>query len=304
MTTSPSVGGAEPASAAAVPSAPSRGPTAMGERSAVVDGDNPGVVITGDVHLHPASSPVKALAGLPAAPPDFTGRGEILAALNTALDPGRPGADPAAGAATERPEAVGAGSTAVLVHAVAGMAGMGKTALALVAAHQALAAGWFAGGVFFCDLHGYTPGASEPVEAFAVAGQVLRAMGLRPEELPATADEVLAVYRSVPANLARQERGVLVVADNAASAGQVRALIPAHCSSGSSAALCSSVRSCRLVTATPAARSPVLGSTWSWNQLPETSLSIGPTTRLRQNLWKHGLSPIECRGWPSHRSAC
>ncbi|MFI9552759.1 NB-ARC domain-containing protein [Nonomuraea endophytica] len=159
----------------------------------------------------------RALAGLPAAPPDFTGRGEILAELQDALDPGRAGAGTA-----------GSGGTAVVVSAVAGMAGVGKTALALVAAHHALRKHWFAGGVFFCDLHGYTPGAGEPGEASAAAGQVLRAMGLRPEELLATAVEVLAVYRSVLADLARAGRGVLVVADNAADTGQVQALIPAQ----------------------------------------------------------------------------
>ncbi|MEV4892443.1 NB-ARC domain-containing protein, partial [Nonomuraea sp. NPDC055795] len=188
---------------------------AVGKRSVAVGGDNYGHIHTGDVHPLQPPALAQALAGLPAAPPDFTGRGVILRQLLDALDPGPGGA--AAG-----------GGSAVVVHAVAGMAGVGKTALALVAAHQAMARGWFEGGVFFCDLHGYTPGASEPVEAGAAAGQVLRALGLRPEELPATGDEVLAVYRSVLTELARKGRGVLVVADNAAAAGQVQELVPAQ----------------------------------------------------------------------------
>ncbi|MFI6296623.1 tetratricopeptide repeat protein [Nonomuraea sp. NPDC050790] len=191
----------------------------MGERSVAIDGDNPGVVITGDVHLHPLPSPVKALAGLPAAAPDFTGRGEILARLTDALHPGS-----ARSGAAE----MDAGATTVVVSAVAGMAGVGKTALALVTAHQALQAGWFAGGVFFLDLHGYTPGVSEPVGAGAAAGQLLRAMGLRDADLPATGEELLTVYQSVLAGYAAEGRGVLVVADNAVSADQVQPLVPAH----------------------------------------------------------------------------
>jgi predicted ATPase len=46
----------------------------------------------------------------------------------------------------------------VVVSAVAGLAGVGKTALAVQAAHAAREAGWFAGGVLFIDLHGVGPG--------------------------------------------------------------------------------------------------------------------------------------------------
>ena len=43
----------------------------------------------------------------------------------------------------------------MVVSAVAGLAGVGKTALAIQAAHAAREAGWFPGGVLFIDLHGY-----------------------------------------------------------------------------------------------------------------------------------------------------
>ena len=43
----------------------------------------------------------------------------------------------------------------MVVSAVAGLAGVGKTALAVQAAHAARQAGWFPGGVLFVDLHGY-----------------------------------------------------------------------------------------------------------------------------------------------------
>lgn len=53
----------------------------------------------------------------------------------------------------------------MVVHALTGMARVSKGALALVAAHRAMAEGWFAGGVFFGDLHGYTPAMGDEVPA-------------------------------------------------------------------------------------------------------------------------------------------
>ncbi|MFC7717262.1 tetratricopeptide repeat protein [Nonomuraea recticatena] len=111
------------------------------------------------------------------------------------------------------------------VMVAAGMAGVGKTALALVAAHRAMNAGWFSGGVFFVDLRGYSPAPSGQVTAAVAAGQLVRAFGVRDADLPRTGEEVLALYRSVLAELARQERPVLIVADNAAVTGQVQPLL-------------------------------------------------------------------------------
>jgi hypothetical protein len=55
----------------------------------------------------------------------------------------------------------------VVVSAVAGLAGVGKTALAVHAGHAARAEGWFPGGVLFIDMHGYdeTPVQSGQVQA-------------------------------------------------------------------------------------------------------------------------------------------
>ena len=152
----------------------------------------------------------RALAGLPAAPAGFVGRTAPLRDVLAFLDPRGPG------------------EPGVLVSAVAGMAGVGKTALALVAAHQAVEQGWFGGGVFFLDLRGYTPDPAERVSAAAAAGQLLRAMGIRDGDLPPTGPERLALYQSVLADRARQESPVLVVADNAAVSGQVEPLLPAQ----------------------------------------------------------------------------
>ncbi|GGS97075.1 tetratricopeptide repeat protein [Streptomyces cinerochromogenes] len=143
-----------------------------------------------------------ALDALPPRAAGFTGRDEELGRLRTALDPAGPG--------TER---------AVLVTAVSGLGGIGKTALAVQAAYAAREAGWFPGGVLFVDLHGYD---DAPVTADQALQSLLRALGVEPNHIPVTADERAALYRSV---LAERE-AVLIVADNASSPEQVRPLLP------------------------------------------------------------------------------
>jgi hypothetical protein len=91
-----------------------------------------------------------ALAQLPSLVTGFTGREAELAQVAGLLDPA-------------------GGTGAVVVSAVAGLAGVGKTALAVHAGHAARAAGWFPGGVLFIDLHGYD---QAPVHA----GQALDAL--------------------------------------------------------------------------------------------------------------------------------
>lgn len=149
----------------------------------------------------------EALAGLPPRPGGFTGRESETAALLRALDP--------AGESKEVP--------AVLVAAVSGLGGIGKTALAVETAHLACERGWFPGGVLFIDLHGYD---QEPVTADRALQALLRALGTPPEHIPATADERVALYRSTLAARARERGAVLVLADNASSPDQVRPLMP------------------------------------------------------------------------------
>ena len=50
----------------------------------------------------------------------------------------------------------------MVVSAVAGLAGVGKTALAIQAGHAARMTGWFPGGVLFIDLHGYDEAPVQP----------------------------------------------------------------------------------------------------------------------------------------------
>ncbi|MEW2286986.1 tetratricopeptide repeat protein [Streptomyces sp. NPDC047841] len=172
--------------------------------SDVVDfrgGDFRGPVIGKAEYRQQAPAPT-ALDALPPRAAGFTGRDEELDRLRVALDPSDPG-----------------GGQAVLVTAVSGLGGIGKTALAVQAAYAAREAGWFPGGVLFVDLHGYD---DAPVTADQALQSLLRALGVEPEHIPATADERGALYRSV---LAERE-AVLVLADNASSPEQVRPLLP------------------------------------------------------------------------------
>ncbi|MFD4555829.1 tetratricopeptide repeat protein [Streptomyces sp. NPDC058469] len=75
-----------------------------------------------------------ATAALPAVPAGFTGRDEDLARLFPVLDPA---------AESELP---------VVICAMSGLGGIGKTSLALCAAHKAVRDGWFPGGTLFVDL--------------------------------------------------------------------------------------------------------------------------------------------------------
>lgn len=102
--------------------------------------------------------------------------------------------------------------------AIDGMGGVGKTALAVHAAH--LLAADFPGGRFYLDLHGFTPGRErvEPEEALRV---LLAALGLAPGRIPDGLAERAALWRSELAT-----RRAIVLLDNAGDAGQVGDLLP------------------------------------------------------------------------------
>jgi tetratricopeptide (TPR) repeat protein len=125
-----------------------------------------------------------------------------------------------------RPGVGRAGGGVMVVSAVAGLAGVGKSALVLHVAHEAVRRGWFEGGALFVDLRGYDERVR--VDAGAVVGMWLRALGVPDDEVPPTADEQAGRLRSVLARLAGQGRRVLLVADNASDADQVLGLVPAQ----------------------------------------------------------------------------
>ncbi|WP_199836133.1 tetratricopeptide repeat protein [Streptomyces sp. TP-A0356] len=110
----------------------------------------------------------------------------------------------------------------VSVYVIAGTAGAGKTSLALRWAHQVRDR--FPDGQLYVNLRGYDPG--QPVTAQEALHRFLTALGIDPQSVPQDVDAAAALYRSLLA-----ERRVLVVLDNAATAGQVRPLLPGSASS-------------------------------------------------------------------------
>ncbi|MFC9940204.1 tetratricopeptide repeat protein [Nocardiopsis alba] len=162
-----------------------------------------------------------ALFSLPPPPTRLVGRIADLEALLGELAPASED-----GTRTDLPQGENA-SSGVVVSALAGMGGVGKTALALAAGAIAHHKGWFCAELFV-DLRGYTPGA-EPLSAHAALDVLLRQMGVDPEDIPVGETERSSFYRSALAALERADdrgRPVLVVADNANTAAQVKPLLP------------------------------------------------------------------------------
>jgi DNA-binding SARP family transcriptional activator/Tfp pilus assembly protein PilF len=136
---------------------------------------------------------------LPAAVGGFTGRACELAALTRLLT-----------------RTDGAMATMV-VSAIGGTAGVGKTALAVHWAHQV--ADRFPDGQLYVNLRGYDP--DQPMPATDALAGFLRALGSRGQDIPAEIEERAARYRSLLA-----DKQMLVVLDNAGSVQQVRPLLP------------------------------------------------------------------------------
>ena len=143
----------------------------------------------------PSRPPGTVPRQLPAPPPAFTGRTAESADLERIPD-----------------------VSTVVITSIDGMAGIGKTALALHAAHRM--AGHFPDGQLFLDLHGYTDGVA-PVEPGDALDRMLRALGVPGDQIPGDLDDRAASYRSRMAG-----RKVLVLLDNAASEAQVSPLLP------------------------------------------------------------------------------
>ncbi|GAB2823765.1 hypothetical protein GCM10022221_22320 [Actinocorallia aurea] len=190
----------------------------MGEvRNTVTGTFNLGVIVQGEhVVLQLPVQLTAAMAGLPAVESSFTGRGQNLEELLEVLAPHPVPAASAGG---------GAGG-AVVVSAVGGMGGVGKTALGVLAARTALDRGWLAGGVLFVDMLGYDR--EEPRDVDGVVAGFLRAMAVPDEHIPADAGERLVLYRSVLEGYANSGRPVLVFIDNVSDTGQARRLLPGH----------------------------------------------------------------------------
>jgi tetratricopeptide (TPR) repeat protein len=133
---------------------------------------------------------------LPADVVAFTGRSGPLAELDALLD---------------RP------TSGVVIGAVSGTAGVGKTALAVHWAHRV--AGRFPDGQLYTNLRGYDP--DKPLTAAEALGAMLRVLGVAGPAIPHELPERAARYRTLLAG-----RRVLILLDNAHSVDQVRDLLP------------------------------------------------------------------------------
>jgi DNA-binding SARP family transcriptional activator/tetratricopeptide (TPR) repeat protein len=114
-------------------------------------------------------------------------------------------------------QAGGPGGT-VVISAIGGTGGMGKTALAVHWAHQV--AERFPDGQLYVNLRGFEP-AGEPVSPAEAIRGFLEALGVPADQVPVSLQAQAGLYRSLVAG-----KRLMILLDNAADAGQVRALLP------------------------------------------------------------------------------
>ncbi|MBV9382888.1 MAG: tetratricopeptide repeat protein [Streptosporangiaceae bacterium] len=158
----------------------------------------------GSVQPDPIRSPPPAVVPrqLPRDLPDFCGREADMKRLTDLLI---------------RTDSV-PGETPVVV--ISGKGGIGKTALAIQAAHRLSAA--FCDGQLLANLRG---GGPRPAPAASVLASFLRALGVTGSAVPRSIEDRIAMFRSLTA-----DRRLLIVLDNAAGERQVRSLLPASAS--------------------------------------------------------------------------
>jgi tetratricopeptide (TPR) repeat protein/transcriptional regulator with XRE-family HTH domain len=104
------------------------------------------------------------------------------------------------------------------IQAIGGMAGVGKTALAVHAAHRL--ASRFPGGQIFLPLHGHTPG-QQPVSPDAALARLLLVMGVPAALIPPDLEARTALWRDRAAG-----KRLLLILDDATGSDQVRPLLP------------------------------------------------------------------------------
>jgi tetratricopeptide (TPR) repeat protein len=115
----------------------------------------------------------------------------------------------------------GDGPTTLVISAIEGMAGVGKTQLAVHAAHGLVRAGRFTDLQLYVNLHGFDP-EHAPADPSAVLDAFLRQLDVPAQKIPAATDERAAMFRDKI-----HGKNALILLDNAASEEQVRDLMPA-----------------------------------------------------------------------------